>query len=142
MNRFRIKNTNIYDLKTIFKGEDVLIEPGEFWKDKKGNIREMDIFEAHEFRGAYHPTLVDGSGKLVDDARYFKKVEVIPCQTEEEKASVTESHRCMAPQCKHVSASSEELVTHTQVKHGSMEKTVLPEMDQEIERKKKIQKAS
>lgn len=132
-----IKNTNVHPLKELFKGEEVNIEAGDFWRDKKGNKKELDVFEANDFRGTYHPVPFDGSGKMLNDPKYFKMIEMVPVGGSEKDFSneTIDLHRCMVKDCKHVSPSPEELEAHTAVRHGNLEKLILPEVDQEIKRR-------
>ena len=130
MAKVYLKNTNDYPLVEMFKGEKVEILANDYWRDKKGEKKILDIYEANDFRGQYHPVPFDGSGKMEDHPKYYKKVAMEPCDDEGYSVITADSgFKCMAKECKHVSASSEELETHTKVKHGSMETLILPEED-------------
>lgn len=129
-------NKNSYPLREIFKGEEVTIEANDFWRDKKGNKKEMDIFTANDFRGQYHPVPFDGSGKMVNDPKHFKMIDMIPVDATPVTHEEIPSFKCMAKDCKHVSPSPEELEAHTKVRHASAEKLILPEEDARLAKKK------
>lgn len=134
-----VKNDNVYPLREIFKGEEITIDSGDFWRDKKGNKREVDIFEANDFRGQYHPVPIDGSGQMLkDDPKYHKKISMHPVNDVTLVQAPT--FKCMAPDCAHVSPSPEELEAHTNVRHASIDKLILPEEDAEIVHKKQVGK--
>lgn len=143
--KVRIKNTNIHPLRELFKGEEVTIEAGDYWRDKKGAVREIDVFEANDFRGVYHPVPFDGSGKMVDDARHYKKIVMEPIVDEsdlDEEEDDSPVFKCMAKECKHISPSSEELDAHIKVRHPSAERLVLPEVDKDIKKHNKAKKTA
>src|SRR4051812_31473195 len=108
MPKVKVFNDNIHPLEEMFKGEKVYIAAKDFWRDKAGNIKEMDIYEANDYRGQYAPVPFDGSGKMIDDAKYYKIIKMIPVDTdlEEEEEDDTPTYKCMAKECKHVSPSS------------------------------------
>jgi hypothetical protein len=136
MNKVYIYNKNAYPLREMFKGEEVTLAANDFWRDKAGNKKEIDIFEANDFRGQYHPVPFDGSGKMINDPKYFKMIEMIPVSHTEVKEELTPTFKCMAKDCKHVSPSPEELEAHTKVKHGGLEKLTLPDEDARLSKKK------
>ncbi len=132
-----ILNKNVYPLREMFKGLEVTIEPNDFWRDKAGNKKEFDLFEANDFRGQYRPVPMDGSGKMLGDAKYFKMIEMVPVDGGKDKSSSAESsYRCMAKDCKHVSPSPEELEAHTNMRHPNIEKLILPDEDSRLPAKK------
>ena len=136
MPKVYVKNTNVHPLRELFKGEEVVILANDFWRDKQGNKKELDIFEANDFRGQYHPTPIDGDGKMVNDPRYYKMIEMIPVDKPEEEINTEPvGFKCMAPGCKHVSPSEEELAAHAQVRHPSLESLILPEEDARLKKK-------
>ena len=95
-------------LKELFKGNPIEIPPGKFI--------EMEFYEAHEFKGQYHPQPLDNNGMMMNDPRHFKMVrlEAIPAGGAAETPKV-EAHVCMS--CKHSSPSPEELEAHIKVRH-------------------------
>lgn len=138
-NKVTVYNMNIHPLHEMFKGEEILIEPQDYWRDKKGNIKELDIYEANDFRGQYHPVPFDGSGKMINDPKHFKMLKMDPVDKMETSDDEDDApaFKCMAKECKHVSPSSEELDAHIKVRHPAAEKLVMPEIDREIKKKKK-----
>lgn len=136
-NKVYVLNKNSYPLRELFKGEEVTIEANSFWKDAKGNKKILDIYEANDFRGQYHPVPFDGSGKMLNDPKHFKMIEMVPVDDEKmEVADEKPAFKCMAKECKHVSPSSEELEAHTKVRHPSLETLILPDEDVRIRSKK------
>ena len=130
-------NLNTFPLKELFKGEEVEIEAQDYWRDKKGNVKHIDQFEANDFRGSYHPVPFDGSGKMVNDPRHFKMLKIEPVDHEDEATAHSKTvARCMAQGCKHVSPSPEELEAHTKVQHPGIETLLLPEVEEASARKK------
>jgi hypothetical protein len=141
MPKVTVFNLNVHPLHEMFKGDEVLIQANDYWRDKDGKIREIDIYEANDFKGQYHPVPFDGSGKMLEDSRYFKKIRMDKVQTEvDSEEEDTPAFKCMAAQCKHVSPSPEELTAHIKVRHPSEETLVLPEEDREIRAKNKAKK--
>lgn len=137
--KVRIKNTNCHPLHELFKGEEVKIEAGDYWRDKSGKVKEIDIFEANDFRGTYKPVPFDGSGKMLEDPKYYKKILMEPVCDESDVSDDEDDSpvfKCMAKECKHISPSSEELDAHIKVRHPSAERLVLPEVDKEMKRHK------
>ncbi len=138
-NKVKIYNLNTHPLKEIFKGNEVLIEAQDYWRDKKGNIREFDIYEANDFRGQYHPVESDGSGKNTNDPKHFKMLRMDPVG---DASPIVETEpsgfKCMAAGCKHVSPSPEELEAHAKVRHADIETLILPEEDQRMRQQKSV----
>lgn len=134
-----VYNLNKYPLREQFKGEEVTIEAEDFWKDKKGIRKAVDIYEANDFRGQYHPVPVDGSGKMVNDPKHYKMIKMVPVEDPDDVVIKDEipAFKCMAKECKHVSPSQEELEAHTKVRHPSIETLILPEEDAQLSRKAK-----
>lgn len=124
--RVKVWNDNNHELKELFKGDKVSIPA-------KGFI-EMEFYEAHEFKGQYHPQPVDNDGKLLQDSKYFKIIRIEPIDGTK-KEEVQSSHVCM--QCKHMSPSSEELEAHVKVRHSSAARLELPAEDEVIAAKKR-----
>lgn len=144
MAKVTVFNLNSHPLHELFKGEEVLIEANDYWRDKKGNVKELDIYEANDFRGQYHPVPFDGSGKMINDPKHFKMLRMD--KVGEEASDTTEddtpTFKCMAAQCKHTSPSSEELAAHIKVRHPSAETLVLPDEDKAIRARQKKGKAA
>ena len=138
MAKVTVFNTNVHPLKEMFKGEEVYIEAQDYWRDKKGKIKELDQFEANDYRGQYAPVPFDGSGKMVNDPRYFKMLKIEPVDGTEIGNASTEpvGYKCMAKECKHISPSAEELEAHAKVRHAALETLILPEEEEVIKRKK------
>lgn len=136
--KVKVFNENVFPLKQYFKGEDIEIEPEDYWRDKKGKIKEIDQFEANEFRGAYLPVPVDGSGKMVNEPRYHKKIRIEAIDYD--APTVIDIPKCMAQGCKHVAVSQEALAIHTRDKHPGIETLILPEQEEVIQRKSKAVK--
>lgn len=141
MAKVKVFNLNTHPLHEIFKGEEVLIESNDYWRDKKGNVKEMDIYEANDFKGQYHPVPFDGSGKMLNDPRYFKMIRMdqVEAGSMEEEDEIP-SFRCMAKECKHVSPSSEELEAHIKVRHPTVETLILPDEDKAIRSRSRAKK--
>ena len=118
-----VYNDNVHDFKSIFKGDKVFIKAKGYWLDDSGKPKVMDLYEANDFRGTYHPVAVDGSG--VPDPKSYKmiKIEMIKEAAKQEM----QSHVCM--QCKHSSPSPEELEAHINVRHADAVKLGLPDVD-------------
>lgn len=136
-NKVYLKNTNNYPLRELFKGEEVLISANDFWRDKGGEKKELDIFEANDFRGQYHPVPFDGSGKMINDPKHFKMIEMIPVPGQDGvPTELKPTYKCMAKECKHVSPSPEELEAHTNTRHPEVEKLILPDEDSRISARK------
>jgi len=135
--KVRVYNLNTYPLDEIFKGDEVHIEPQDYWRDKKGAVKVMDIYEATDFKGQYHPVMSDGSGKMVNDPKFYKMLRLEPAEAEPVALEEVPAYKCMHGGCKHVSPSSEELEAHTRVKHPGSESLVLPEEDARIKAKQK-----
>lgn len=127
-------NDNTHPLDELFKGEPIHIDPKDYLRDKSGNKKVMDIFEANDYRGQYKAVPFDGSGKMLDDAKYHKKVKLIPIDAEQ-KIEPQPGHLCMHKGCSHVSPSPEELEAHTRVKHPNTETLSLPDQDVKLNRK-------
>lgn len=136
MSNVFIYNKNVYPLRELFKGDEVTINANDFWRDKDGNKKEFDQFEANDFRGQYHSRPSDGSGKMIDDAKYYKMIELVPVGGVQIKEEPTSTFKCMAKDCKHVSPSPEELEAHTKTRHGNLEKLSLPDEDARLLKKK------
>ncbi len=133
--KVKVFNKNVHPLKEIFKGNEVFIAAQDYWRDEKGKVKVMDVYEANDYRGQYAPVPFDGSGKMIDDPRHFKMIELQRTDSDretDETEDKTSIHKCMAPSCKHVSPSSEELSAHVKVRHPGVETLVLPEEDREI----------
>lgn len=120
----------------MFKGEEMTIQANDFWRDKNGNKKEFDVFEANDYRGQYRPVPFDGSGKMVNDPKYYKMIELVPVGGSVIKEEPTSTFKCMAKDCKHVSPSPEELEAHTKTRHGNLDKLVLPIEDERLGKKK------
>jgi hypothetical protein len=140
MNKVYIFNKNDYPLREIFKGEEVTILAKDYWRDKQGNKKELDLFEANDFRGQYHPVPMDMSGRMINDPRNYKMIDMIPVEGAATVMDTTPAYRCMARDCKHISPSPEELEAHTKARHGGLDKLALPDEDARLN--KKIQKAA
>lgn len=136
MNKVRVFNYNHHPLQETFKGDKVEIEANDYWRDKKGAPKEIDLFEANDFRGQYRPVPFDGSGKMIDDPKYHKKIRLEPVG-EGTTGADTPIFKCMAPACKFVGTSDKELATHSEAAHPAAERLVLPEQDFEITKKAK-----
>lgn len=134
-----IYNDNIYPLREMFKGEEVTIQANDYWRDKKGEKKEFDLFEANDFRGTYHPVPCDMSGKMLDDAKHYKKIKMIPTEVDTAKEDAP-AFKCMAPDCKHISPSPEELEAHTSVRHANIDKLILPDEDSRLKQKAQIKR--
>jgi len=133
-----IKNINGYPLRELFKGEEVTIAANDFWRDKGGKKKELDIYEANDFKGQYHPVACDMSGKMINDPKHYKMLELIPVDASEVKTeSDSPAYRCMAKDCKHVSPSAEELEAHTKTRHSNIDRLILPEEDAKLPKKAK-----
>lgn len=142
-NKVKVFNLNTHPLHEIFKGEEVKIEPQDYWRDKNGNIKIMDIFEANDYKGQYAPVPFDGSGKMLNDPRYFKMLKLEPVADGfdgEDNEPETVTFKCMAKDCNHISPSPEELTAHIKVRHPSVETLVLPEIDHVLKKKSKVKK--
>lgn len=136
MSKVYVYNDNIHPLEEQFKGNKVHIAAEDYWRDAKGQKLAMDIYEANDFRGQYHPVPFDGSGKIIDDAKYYKKIKMEPVADQAgEIVDVQTGVKCMFKECKHVSASPEELETHSKNKHPNADTLILPEEDLEIKKK-------
>lgn len=128
MPKVKVWNRNTHDLKSMWKGDPIEIKAGQY--------TEMDFYDAHEFKGQYHPVPCDAAGKLLaDDRRYWKILEIEPVGGKAGEEAKTEAHVCM--QCKHASPSPEELEAHIKVRHADASRLVLPEEDREIAKKVK-----
>lgn len=137
MQKVRVFNDNIHPLKEIFKGERVEIGPKDYWRDAKGNILELDIYEANDYRGQYAPVPFDGSGKMLNDPRYFKMIKMEPVDKAVGEDTKVQILKCMMKDCKFVATSTEQLEDHSAERHGGVDKLVLPEQDHAIKEKKK-----
>jgi hypothetical protein len=135
LNKVRVFNANVHPLKELFKGNEVSIAPQDYWRDEKGNIKIMDIYEANDYRGQYSPVPFDGSGKMLNDPRYFKMLRLEPVSDAEEVRAAAPQFKCMAKECKHTASSAEELETHAKKDHANMERLVLPEEDEKKKKK-------
>lgn len=113
-------------LKEMFKGNPIEIPAGAFI--------EMEFYEAHEFRGQYHPQPLDNNGMMMNDPRYFKMIRIEPLSTHGVSVPVTEAHVCMS--CKHSSPSPEELEAHIKVRHHNADRLTLPEVDAVVAKNK------
>lgn len=131
----KLFNDNTYPLSEMFKGEPVTIEPKDYWRDKKGKVKILDLFEANDFRGQYHPIPLDGSGRMTNDPRNFKMIRMEVVDPDAPVVEETDLLRCMAQGCKHISSSQEEFEAHAGNAHPSVERLVLPEQDVEIKKK-------
>lgn len=136
-NKVYVYNGNEYPLRELFKGEQVDIAAKDYWRDKTGEKKKIDIYEANDFRGQYHPVPFDGSGKMLNDPKHYKIIKMEPVdQVTEEAIPDKPSFKCMAKECKHVSPSPEELEAHTTTRHPNAEKLILPEEDARTQKKK------
>lgn len=134
--KVRVFNDNTHPLHEIFKGEEVKLESKDYWRDKNGKIKEMDIYEANDFRGQYHAVPFDGSGKMLSDSKYYKMIKIEKVSEESALETAANVFTCMMKGCKHVSPSTEELDAHVKVRHPSAETLILPEEDAHIKAKK------
>lgn len=139
MPKVTVFNDNVHPLREMFKGDPVEIAAKDYWRDAKGEIREVDFYEATEFKGQYRPMPSDGSGHRVEDSKYHKILKITPVDAQGAQA-VTEvvMHKCMARECRFVGSDATELANHTIAKHGDAERLVMPEADAEIETKKRV----
>ena len=129
MAKVKVFNDNIHPFKSTFKGEDVLIASKDYWRDKRGEVKEMDIFEANDFKGAYHNPVPDSSG--AQDPKSYKMIKLEPLTTATaHEAPEIETFTCM--QCKHASPSPEELEAHISVRHPNSARLSMPEVDAEM----------
>lgn len=143
MPKVKVYNFNCHPLNEMFKGEEVHIGANDYWRDKAGKIKEVDIYEANDYRGQYCPVPFDGSGKMLEDAKYYKKIRLEPIKEDiDEVEDDSPSFKCMAESCKHVSPSSEELEAHIKVRHPHAETLILPDEDKAIRAKQRAKKAS
>lgn len=121
MNLVKVFNDNIYPLKELFKGADVIIKEKDYWRNADGSVKELDIFEASEFKGQYHPAPIDTDGKMVRDAQYFKKIIIEPIlKNKPEAPPAKQGIKCMVSGCGHFSPSPEELEAHNKVRHANL----------------------
>jgi hypothetical protein len=136
-NRVAVFNYNNWPVKELFKGEEVEILANDYWRDKTGNIKVMDIFEANDYRGQYKPVPFDGSGKMIDDPKYHKKIRLEPWG-EQHKAEEKQVYRCMMKECSKtaVFSTEEELTNHIKGKHPGADTLVLPEVEADISAKR------
>lgn len=113
-------------LKELFKGNPIEILPGK--------CIEMEFYEAHEFKGQYHPQPLDNNGMMMNDPRYSKilRIEPITAAGKQESPKV-DAHVCMS--CKHSSPSPEELEAHIKVRHPNADRLVLPEVEETLKNK-------
>lgn len=134
-------NKNTHPIKEIFKGEEVFIGPQDYWRTKDGKVKEMDIFEANDYRGQYAMVPFDGSGKMINDPRYFKMIELRPVVQEaddhEDFEDSSTNFKCMATNCKFVGTNTEEFNRHCTIAHPETTRLILPDEDREIEKKRR-----
>jgi len=131
-------NLNTHPLDEMFKGEEVHIAPQDYWRDKKGKIKEVDHYEAIEFKGQYRPMPFDGSGKRVEDSKFFKMLRIEPVDQEtHDTDDDVPSFKCMARECRFVGTTEKELSAHVQARHADAETLVLPDEDKAIRVRKK-----
>jgi hypothetical protein len=137
MSKVYIKNENHHPLKQLFRGEEVLILAKDYWRDKSGNKRAFDIYEANDFRGTYMPAPIDTDGKRLDDPRYYKIISMEPVSDEKEEAvEPRDIFKCMAPGCRHVAKDGKALDKHVEAMHGNIETLILPEEDVKVKKAK------
>jgi hypothetical protein len=122
--KVKVFNDNVHDFKSNFKGDPVFIKAKSYWTEKNGEPRVMDLYEANDFRGDYHP-IMKGANEEADPKSYkMIRLEVVGVET----AAVQAEHVCM--QCKHKSPSPEELEAHIKVKHAEAVRTEIAELDE------------
>ena len=124
MANVKVWNDNKYDFKSMFKGEPIHIKAGEF--------KIMEFYEAHEFKGDYHPIQLDANNQPLPES--FKMIR-IEKEGEESTHEAETMHYCMS--CKHKSPSPEELEAHIKVRHADQARVVIDEVDQEMKKKGK-----
>ena len=119
----KIFNDNDYPFESNFKGDKVYIGAKSYWKDKDGNARIFDIFEANDFRGDYHPIKLLGDG--TPDPKTYKKIKLVSLDAEV-KEEVPE-HPCM--QCGSSYQTEDELDVHLETEHKTEERVSIPDLD-------------
>lgn len=129
MSKVRVFNDNVHDFKATFKGDPIFIKAKSYLLEKTGEPREMDIYEANEFRGDYHPITIGGDDQ--PDPRSFKMIKI---EKIGESVSVIPEHVCM--QCKHKSPSAHELDAHVKYTHADSATVSIPELDAKQKRAK------
>mgnify|MGYP003661354265 CR=1 FL=1 len=122
MQKVKVFNDNTFDFKSNFKGDPVHIKAKSYWKGADGNDLIMDIYEANDFRGDYHPIKIKGDG--THDPESFKMIKL---EKLEDAKEGLQNHICMV--CNHKSPSSHELDAHVKFTHAEVPKVVIPELD-------------
>lgn len=119
--KVKVFNDNVHDFKSNFKGDPVFIKAKSYWLEENGEPRVMDLYEANDFRGDYHPIKLDGQN--LPDPTSFKMIKL-----EKVGEAVTmETHVCNV--CKHKSPSSHELDAHVKFTHANLATISIPEED-------------
>lgn len=118
----RVYNENIYPLVEDFKGDRIVIKPSEYV--------EMDFYDAHEFKGQYHPIELDGAGNKKPQS--FKKIRIVmPNDFDLQKAMGVDSGSYKCNACGKTFANPVELDKHASEFHASQK------FDEEKDRKLK-----
>lgn len=125
----KVWNDNDLDFKTKFKGEEVIV--------KARGFIEMELFEANDFRGQYHPVSVASNG--LQDPLSFKMIRIE--RPSDSKIEVDlNAHVCM--QCKKKYESEPVLKAHIDSAHADAQRLELPEMDEEIKKQGRPKKTA
>lgn len=117
--KVKVWNDNDHDFKSKFKGEDVIVKAHQFI--------EMELFEANDFRGQYHPMIVAANG--LQDPSSFKMIR-IERPTDSKLDVDLSAHVCM--QCKKKYESEPVLKAHIDTAHADSVRLELPAVDEEI----------
>lgn len=119
----KVWNDSDHDHKELFKGEEVKIPAKSFI--------EMELFEAHDFKGQYFPVFLDAGGQQTEESKKRIRIERLDESAKEENPML---HLCNV--CKHKSPSPEELAAHIKVRHADLETLSLPDVDSKIQSKR------
>lgn len=118
----KVWNKNTHPFTTTFKGDKITIPPQGFV--------EMEYYDAYEFRGQYHPQMLDHDGIPLPSS--YKMIQV-----EDSKSGApvfeTSDTKCMA--CKFNGTTKFELERHTKEAHSET-LLVNEELDKELALKK------
>lgn len=126
----KVWNDNVHEFKSRFKGDDITIPA-------KGFV-EMEYYDAHEFRGQYHPIFRDASGLQAPES--FKIIRIEKIDAEPVLTLSATPFSCM--KCSKSYESSPVLEAHIKTAHAEDVRTEIPEIDQSIAAKKSKKQAA
>lgn len=119
--RARVWNMGPLDLNETFKGDVMTIKAGEY--------KEMEFFDAHEYKSQFAPIFSDASGR--HDPKSFKIIKIEKIGDEAE--SHVSTHKCMS--CGKSYESEPVLKAHASTEHAEQAAVEIPEVDEALKKR-------